>query len=120
MDVYTWSMIKDDSDYTIMIVQTGEGRTGRHKEIAIKEKAAERWLHRLKCVHVSLLPEIDGSCDGSYYTFEFHNDGVGIELYWQNTPPNGAETLDKFVGWLWKLIPDEWAKESSETVRLIF
>ena len=118
MDVYTWRMMKDEGGYKISINRVSEDKSRRRKIFKVREKTAEIWLHRLRSVQVSLLPEVSDSCDGSYYTFKFQNYGVSIELYWQNVAPLGAGALDKFVDWLWKHIPDAWSEEDAETDRL--
>jgi hypothetical protein len=110
IDAYTWRIMKGDDGYKISINQAGDDGTRRRKFFGLKEKTAVRWLDRLSAVRISLMPHISDSCDGSYYTFKFQSDAVGIELYWHNTPPEGAETLDKFVDLLWKLVPDSWDK----------
>ena len=108
MDAYTWRMMKGDDGYKISINRAGEDGTRQRKVLGLNDKTADRWLQRLGGVRISLLPNISDTCDGSYYTFKFQSDGVGIELYWHNTPPEGAEALDQFVDWLWKHVPDDW------------
>ena len=110
MDVYTWRLMKDAAGYKLSVNRVSEDRSRQRKVLMVSEKAADRWLHRLRSVRVSLLPEISDSCDGSYYTFKFENEGVCMELCWHNIAPIGAEALDKFVDLLWKLVPDQWTQ----------
>jgi hypothetical protein len=114
MDVYTWRMMKGDDGYKISINQVAGDSTRRRKVLGVNDKMADRWLNRLSAVRISLMPNLSDSCDGSYYTFKFQSDGVGIELYWHNTPPEGSEALDEFVDWLWEHVPDEWQHVQDE------
>jgi hypothetical protein len=111
MDAYTWRMMKGDNGYKLSITRAGEDGTRRRKVFVLNDKTADWWLNRLKDVRISLMPNISNSCDGSYYTFKFKSDAVGIELYWHNTSPEGGDALDKFVDWLWEHVPDEWTQE---------